>query len=188
MKRRFCIGEIDSSFFNPPSQTCRLRTLHLLESECATDWEEGIRQFINRKGLFCSLPENAKWYTAEMPLVKKEFKKLKTICESDCKGGWCSYTKRSHSLVYAAERLNEGEICDPRLEEVLASVKRGNVETRGITLIAQSRCGPYTIVEGHARLVALYLCRVAGRASPGSMEITLGISREKWIFSPDEGQ
>lgn len=185
MKRLFCIGEINSSFYQPPSQECRLRTQALLESESTTDWEEGIKQFVYRHGFFCSLPENTKWCTAELPLSDREFKKLRTVCECDCSGGWCRYTERSHLLVHAAERLKKGEISDPRLEQVLASITSGNVETRGITLIAQSECGPYTIVEGHARLLALYLSRVDDRISPGTLAITLGLSQDKWRFSPN---
>ncbi|MCG6537998.1 MAG: hypothetical protein L7F78_25605, partial [Syntrophales bacterium LBB04] len=75
---------------------------------------------------------------------------------------------------------------DRRVDPIISAFKKGQVEMAGITLFGSTREGPFTIVEGTGRLVAVYLRNIAEPFSPrlqDEIEVVLGLSATRWRFS-----
>ena len=111
-----------------------------------------------------------------------EMRLLKTIQDT----GWTTYSRGSHILSDAANYLSTNPEADERVTSIVDGVREGHVELQGITLIAHSEAGPYVIVEGTARLVAVYVqCVIQQNRDLGDhIEVVLGISEEVWQWSP----
>src|SRR5207247_6263600 len=105
-----------------------------------------------RRGPFiASIPKDTEWHLAEFCLSPEQFATLRTIKD----GGWGAHTSGSYQLVDAAKSLEQDWSRDSRIAAVVSECELGRLETMGITLWSQSIDGPYTVVEGNARLIAL---------------------------------
>jgi len=175
MLRRFAIGEVFSEFYDTPTDEHRNKTLLLLKSGEQNKEIEGIKRALaKRQCLVKSLPP-AKWYLANLPLTHNQFSAIHTINDP----GWVSYSGGTHKLIDAANNLRDAPGKDKRVDAIMSTFKQGNVEMQGITLIGQSKEGPFTIVEGNARLVSVYLCCMYEHSSPirqSNIEVVLGIT------------
>ena len=183
MARRFAIGEVHSRFFFTPEESIRREALSFLTSgyhklEC-----RGIEQHWKARGTFVkSLPADTVWSLAKLRLSENEFAQLHTVNVD----GWVSYTNGSLRLIDAAIFLQANPGRDPRVSAIISACNQGQLEICGITLFGQTLNGPFTIVEGTARLVALYLNCVQKNTSPlctDEIDIVLGLSSSKWRFS-----
>ena len=183
MVRRFAIGEVYSQFFYTRNESIRREALSFLNSgdhelEC-----RGIAQHQRSRGIFVkSLPADTVWSLAKLSLSENEFSKLHTVNVD----GWVGYTKGSLRLIDAAIFLQEYPDIDSRVSGIISACKQGQLEICGITLFGQTLNGPFTIVEGTARLVALYLNCVQKNTSPlcsDEIDIVIGLSSYRWSFS-----
>ena len=183
MARRFAIGEVTSQFFASGDHRYREETLAFLASGDKGLELEGIRRHHKTRGSFVkSIPPSTRWHIARLELSMDEFQRLNTIRDT----GWIDLTNSTLKLVDVAQLMEKDPGRDPRLAEVITACKRGRLELRGITLFGQTEEGSLTIVEGTARLVALYLACVLRKASPHcaqNVEVVLGISDTTWRWS-----
>ncbi len=183
MARRFAIGEINSNFFHSKDEPYKQETVRLLTSGDPTREVQGIqRHWQTRRAFVNSLPGDTQWNLARLDLAKDEFARLETIRDT----GWINYTGGSLKLVEAANSLQLNPNRDPRVAAIVSACKQGKLDLRGITLLGQTDVGPFTIVEGSARLVALYLCCVLSTSSPicaNDIEVVVGLSPTRWSWS-----
>jgi hypothetical protein len=183
MARRFAVGEVHSGFFFSQDEINKQETLQLLTSgdrglECL-----GIQNHRKTRGPFVdSLPGDTEWFLARLRLSEDEFVRLRTVNVD----GWIKYTNGSLGLIDAAIFLQANPDVDPRVTAVVSACKQGRIELCGITLFGRTMDGPLTIVEGTARLVALYLTCVQQVLCPLCIEeikIILGLSQANWSYS-----
>jgi hypothetical protein len=183
MARRFAMGEVRSQFFFSQEEENKEETLHFLNSDNFNFERLGIQRHWKSRGNFVnSLPEDTEWSLAKLRLSEDEFVRLHTVNVD----GWVSYTSGSLRLVDAAFFLQANPERDPRVSAIISACNQGQLEICGITLLGRTIEGPFTIVEGTARLVALYLNCVQKNTSPLCMEeieVVLGLSHSNWHFS-----
>ena len=183
MTRRFAIGEVNSGFFFSHDEANRKKTLQLLTSGDRSLESLGIQNHRRTRGHFVdSLPADTEWYLAKLCLSVDEFVQLQTVNVD----GWIRYTNGSLKLIDAAIFLQTNPHTDPRVTDVITACNQGQIELCGITLFGRTLDGSLTIVEGTARLVAMYLACVQQRSHLLGMEeieIVLGLSKENWSFS-----
>jgi hypothetical protein len=183
MLRRFAVGEAFSNFYHAPNNEHRKETLQLLQSGEQSQEIKGIEQVLRGRGfLVNSLPQEAQWYLANLPITLDYFSAIQTINDS----GWISHSGGTQKLIDAAINLRDAPGTDIRVDAIVTAFKQGNVEMQGITLMAQSEKGPFTIAEGNGRLVAVYLCCVDEQSSPickNEIEVVLGTTEIRWNFS-----
>ena len=182
MARRFAIGEVNSGFFFSQDATDKQKTLQLLvsgdfELECF-----GIQNHRRTRGHFVdTLPKDTEWHLARLRLSEDEFVRLRTVADD----GWRKYTNGSLKLIDAATFLQTNPKVDSRVTAMIAACDQGRIELCGITLFGITLDGPLTIVEGTARLVALYLTCVKAMSCPLNLqdiEVILGLSAAPWSF------
>jgi len=182
MLRRFAVGETYSQFYTPFKKRRREETLRLLQSGDRTQETKGIKRVLKgRKSFIKSFPQNTLWYLAAMPVTVAFFSAIKTVNYS----GWLGHSGGSRKLIDAAINLCNKTRKDKRVDAIVSAFKQGTVEMQGITLIAGSEKGPFTVAEGNARLVALYLCCLNGQNNAigeQQCECVLGISKSRWYF------
>lgn len=180
MLRRFAIGEVFSEFYDTPTDEHRNKTLLLLKSGEQNNEIEGIkRSLVRRRCILQSFPQEAKWYIANLPVTRDQFSAIKIFPNEK----WADYSGESHKLIDAATKLRDAPGKDKRVDAIVSAFKQGNVEMQGITLMCQSEEGPFTIAEGNARLVAVYLCCMDKQAGPDcqdELEIVFGLSSTPW--------
>jgi hypothetical protein len=182
MLLRFAIGEVNSRFAFANRQE-RLRTLGLLTSGDPTLEVEGIeRQLQQRRAFLDSIPDDTIWSFARLGLSEQDFGRLRTIRED----GWINLTGGTQRLVDAADLIGKQPSRDPSIASVVSACKEGRLELRGVTVLTMNDSGPFTIVEGHARLIALYLCCIVSASSPHcseDLEVVSGLSNTAWSWS-----
>lgn len=183
MARRFAIGEARSQFFFSQEELKKQETLHFLTSGDHDLERRGIQRHWKTRGSFVnSLPKDTEWSLAKLSLSEDEFARFRTV-NVDV---WLIYTNGSLMLIDAAIFLQENPSRDKRVAEVISACKQGQLEICGITLFGRALEGPLTIVEGTARLVALYLNCVQKNLSllcAEEIEVVLGLSDSNWSFS-----
>jgi hypothetical protein len=183
MVRRFAIGEVYSHFFSQ-DEPYRQETLNFLTSGNDELERCGIQRHWgwSRGAFVSSLPNDTEWSLARLRLSEDEFARLRIVNG----GGWMRYTDRSLRLVDAAIFLQANPGCDRRVAEIISALNRGQCEMCGITLFSHSLEGPFTIVEGTARLLALYLNCIQKKSTilcTEEIEVVLGLSHSNWRFS-----
>jgi len=183
MLRRWAVSETFSDFYRPLDDEHRKETLRLLKSKDQNREIKGInRALAGRRNYVESIPRKAHWCLANLPVTQDQFSALRTINDP----GWVSHSGGTRKLVDAAINLRNTPGTDSRVDAIMSAFKQGNVEMQGITLIGQSKKGPFTIAEGTGRLVSLYLCCVAEQSSlicQSEIEVALGITPIRWGFS-----
>ena len=186
--RRWALGEIDSKFFGGNDSQARMAR-ELLTSTNEQDICQGIRQFLkhstrpNMAGLLSSFPRDTEWHEARLEIMLSEFENLRTMAIRK----WGELSQGTFRLVTAAEAFGKTPELDSRITSIRESLRNGTASLIGITLMAESLTGPYTIAEGHGRLVAHYLdCVIKQNSSycPTEIEVILGITSTPWKFSP----
>ena len=117
------------------------------------------------------------WYVAQLDATLDEFKRLRVIRTPF----WGCLSKDTYELTIAATNPMT-RVKVPRIEEIISMVSNGgSINLTGITLICaegEKTVGPWTIVEGHARLITIYL-QLNGdlpiRYKSKEIEVVLGI-------------
>ena len=183
MARRFAIGEVHSEFFYSKDESIKQETIKLLTSgnhelEC-----RGIQKHTFRRRYIVDLPNDTQWHIAQLRLSEEEFARLRTVKIT----GWEEYTNGSFKLIDAANYLDANPNRDPRVAAVISACEKGKLCMYGITLLGKTLTSPLTIVEGTARLVAIYLKCVQNKSSPlctEKIEVVIGLSDSTWCFSP----
>lgn len=176
MLKRFAIGETYSDFFRS-TDGCREEMLRLLKSGDQDQEKTGIHRVLEgRKPLVeCLRQCGAEWHLARLPVNIDEFSAIQTFPDS----GWNSHSRGTQKLIDAAINLRDAPGTDGRVDKIVSAFKRGGVEMQGITLLGHSVEGPFTVVEGNGRLVAVYLCCVTEQSSPtcqSDIDVVLGIT------------
>jgi len=183
MARRFALGEVHSRFFFPHEESVEQETIQFLTSGDYTLERRGIERHWKSHGPFVdSLPKDTDWHLAKLNLSEDEFSIFHTVNVD----GWIRYTNRSLKLIDAAIYLQANPGCDQRVDAIISAFKKNQFEFTGITLFGQKMEGPLTIVEGTARLVALYLnCfqKNIRALCDEEIQVVIGLSQAKWHFS-----
>jgi hypothetical protein len=182
MNRRFVIGEVYSEFFPSRDELYKQETLNFLNSGDVDLEHIGIQRHWKRGNFLNFLPNDTAWSLSQLRLSEDEFARLRTVNDGD----WIKYTNRSLRLIDAAIFLQANPGSDQRVAEVISAFNRGQCEMCGITLFSDSLEGPFTIVEGTARLVALYLNCIQKKSTilcTEEIEVVFGLSHSKWRFS-----
>lgn len=185
MHRRFAIGEVYSQFTPALDQAWQEETLRLLKSGDPLSESLGIKRGLARRDNYVeSIPQDTKWYLAELSVMEQEFRQLRVVNDPE----WVRRAGPEKSLVSAANFLSLNPGADPRVDSIAAAFQKNNVELIGITLFGKSETGPFTVVEGTGRLVAIYLNQLKPGVMAGAkpleiVEIVVGISNTHWMFS-----
>lgn len=192
VKRRFALGELGSEFWEKniaiyyPNVEFRLFTEDtrlLLNSGDRKKEEEGIARYQYRVSYINSTHKNTQWYDAVLPINKKQLDELWIIKTPE----WGERSKNSYKLQEAAEFIYENQGFDGRVDSIISALGKNKVELTGITFLAKSEDGPYVIVEGTGRMVAIY-CNVIINGNNviknNEIQITVGISQDNWHFCP----
>jgi len=181
MQRRWAIAEINSEFCRNRDPGWRKKILSQLESENKAKQREGIKLFLqnsDRKKLIDSISGGRAWYLVSLPIDQKELDTLRTINYHT----WNEYTKGTRRLRDAAESVTDNTGLDSRVRGIVCGLISRKIEMRGITCISDNEKGPYDIVEGNARLVAVYYHCILKKLKlfeNDEIEIVLGVSSTK---------
>lgn len=183
MLLRFAVGETFSNFYHPPNNEPREETLRLLKSGEQVSENIGINRVLKgRLPLIDTFPPDTKWYLAVLPNTADFFSAIKTFNDP----GWVGHSGGSLKLIDAAINLCDKTREDERVDAIVSAFKQGKVEMQGITLMAESKKGPFTVAEGNGRLVAVYLCCLDRKSNPiceNEIEVVLGTTKSRWCFS-----
>ncbi len=186
MHRRWTLGELDSTTFGVGRENQEaVRTL--LESGNETFESKGILSHHKRINYWNSLPADTEWKTARLELTDLEFERIRTIQDPQ---GWGFLTNGSYKLVDAALNIESGTRVDARISGAVSALSLGSLNLTGITLHSTLGSEVYTVAEGSARLVALYLCCVKNVPKPqciDAIDVIWGVSKARWIWSPSHG-
>ena len=183
MLRRFAIGEVYSEFYDSPTDRHRQESFCLLTSGNSESEIEGIKRVLARRAEYVnSVPDGTRWYLAKLTISEKSFSDLRTINEPE----WVRRSRGTKKLIDAAFFIRDCKGLDQRIDSIISGFKKSQVEMVGITLFGSTREGPFTIVEGTGRLIAVFLCYIAELSSLSShdeLEVVLGLSTTQWVFS-----
>lgn len=173
MRRRFALAELDSSVFTK-KDTASPNGMILTEKEkeeLRTKLLSGNCQEVSdaigkhRHGAYVYqniiLPRKVKdWYLADLDAIPDEFKNLQVVRT----GYWRCISNGTYKLTEAANNLIKKESVDPqtkRIKDTISILNNGSsINLEGIILVCKESdesTGPWEILEGHARLVAIYL-------------------------------
>jgi hypothetical protein len=171
--RRFAIGEVHSQFYAVDSASHRKETMDFLVSGNEQHERVGIdRALQRRRPLIGALPPGIHWFLGTLILSPALFERLLTIPDPEWKrrsGGSCQ-------LVAAAKFLSDHPGADPRVTSISVALSLGAVEMTGITLLAREPSGPFTVVEGTGRLIALYWAQNAPSVAMTRIQVVLGLA------------
>ena len=185
MVRRFILGELDSPRFGSRDESDRRETKDLLESDDTRRQCEGILRQPHRLGFVASIPTDTDWSTGRLELTENDFQLLRPVKDD----AWRRLSNGTFKLVDAATAVKDAPGRDPRIAEMIEASRKQPLNLTGITLFRQEGGKTYTIVEGSARLAALYVSQVAclQPQHPGeSIEVVVGISSSAWKWTPPE--
>jgi hypothetical protein len=179
MRRRFVLGELASSRFGFSDDRKHMEVKALLESGDRAKECEDILRHRNHIDYWVSLPRETQWKIAYLRLTDHEFRRLRTFPGE----GWRKHTNGSFRLVDAAVAIEIDPDRDPDVAAVISACQSGELNSVGITLHSQPALDVYTVVEGSARLVALFLCCVKAQLvdhCASDIEVILGVSQNRW--------
>lgn len=173
--KRWAIGEVYSSFFNPEYESVRGETLAMLLSGNRYLEQAGIGSVLELKqGLIDSISIHINWYRAILELKKSDLDMVYTLQLP----GWERNTKGSYLVSDAARNIYELPNLDPRVTKIFKAFKNQNIEMDGITLLAVDKLGPYVAIEGTGRLTSIYMAqqlRGLNLLENNQIEIALGL-------------
>ena len=190
MRRRFALAEIDSNVFKQENTAIlngkhltgeeKERLRNMLMSNNPQDVCNSISEHVHGGYVYRNIiaPKMVKyWYVAQLDATLDEFKRLRVIRTPF----WGCLSKDTYELTIAATNpMTRMKV--PRIEEIISMVLNGgSINLTGITLICaegEKTVGPWTIVEGHARLITIYL-QLNGdlpiRYKSKEIEVVLGV-------------
>lgn len=169
MRRRFALAEIDSIVFTQ-TDTAPLNAKHLIKEEKerlrnmllsnnSRDVCNAISEHVHGGFIYQNIivPRMVKdWYIAHLDATLDEFKQLRVIRTPF----WECLSNYTYDLTIAANNPKT-RVKVPRIEEIISILLNGGpINLTGITLICEEgekTGGPWEIVEGHARLVTIFL-------------------------------
>jgi len=173
--RRWAIGEVYSSFFNPQNESSRGETLAMLLSGNYYLEKLGLENVLELKqGLVDSISIHINWYRAILELRKSDLDMVYTLQLP----GWERNTEGSYLISDAARNINDLPTLDPRVTKIFKAFKQQNVEMDGITLLAVDKIGPYVAIEGTGRLTSIYIAQQLNHLNlikNNQLEISLGL-------------
>lgn len=169
MRRRFALAEIDSDVLKQTDTTSpnakrlpreeKERLKNMLMSDNSRDVCNAISEHVHGGYVYRNfiVPKVVKdWYVAQLDATLDEFKRLRVINTPS----WGFLSNGTYELSIAANNPMI-RVKVPRIKEIISIVLNGgSINLTGITLICgegEKTEGPWTIVEGHARLVTIYL-------------------------------
>lgn len=156
MLRRWAIGEVHVEFLNQTHEVYPQQLLKHLTSGNPDEEKKVIKETLktHHHSLVRCMPEDAIWYTALLDINQKEFNKLYTLPVPDL----AKITNYTYRVAYAAKIIQQSPVLNPRIDEIKnAFVRNKNeVQLSGITLLANTIDGPFTVIEGNGRLISLY--------------------------------
>lgn len=156
MLRRWAIGELYVEMLRNTDQEYIINQLSILNSGDDKAEDAAINEILktHHHSLVECIPEDAVWHTAILDVNQLEFNKLYTLPVPDL----AKITNYTYRISYGARIVNQKPELNPRINCIKKAfeVNRKNVQLSGITLLAKSVEGPYTIVEGNGRLISLY--------------------------------
>ena len=153
----FAIPEVNSNFASANEEE-RQRTLTLLTSgDSNLEVEKIERQLQQRRAFLDSIPDDAMWTLARLPLLPEDFGRLRTMRED----GWIKVTEGTQMLLDATDSVRCQPSLDQRIANVISACKEGRLELRDV-----SPCSPRTM-EGHSRL---------WKATPAFSHFTFAVS------------
>lgn len=171
MRRRFALAEIDSSVFTqentslpnatPLTEEGNKRLRNMLLSSNFREVCNAISEHVHGGYVYQNLilPRMVKnWYIAHLDATLDDFKQLRVAPT----GYWRGLSNGTFKLTDAANNPMTGaDQQTKRIKEIISTLEsEGSINLEGIILVCQESHGsrgPWEIVEGHARLVAI--CR-----------------------------
>lgn len=183
MLRRWAISEVYVEFLNSLNGSIPQRILELLNSNAISLEEQGIARSLkmHHLSLVDCLPKDVSWYLASLEITINEFDKLKTL-PVECFEGM---TNNTYFVSDAAKELQKKTDLDFRINSIKKAIQSGSkgVQWIGITLLAASIDGPFTIIEGNGRLISLYQLLFLENDQPflnNEVEVVLGITKDEF--------
>lgn len=178
---RWAIGETKSKRFKNPNSE---QNIILLKSSDPNEIIKGINaQLYPRRYLLNSLPVNTKWYLSFMPIIPEEFLKMFNIMAP----GWDKLSNQTYKLIDTVDYLIKYPEKSKEISEGFKKTPNINEDFQiGITLLAKSLDGPYTIIEGNSRMVALcyhYVIKKKKCYNTNKIELVIGITDDNYRFS-----
>jgi hypothetical protein len=124
--------------------------------------------YARREPLLAKLPAAISWQSGELQTT--ELAELRTI--KNC--GWNQLCPDNvlRNVIYPQLASNEAR---QKIDGLLHSVRDPGFD-KTLILIGQSKSGPFTILDGNPRAVALFLNLRDGRSADGAIPIYLGLS------------
>lgn len=178
--RRWAIGEVGSEEFGLPNfeeERKKLKSNQFAETD--------LKRCLNKRW-FYYIPTinqlNAKWFLKPFKFIIRKFTKLYTMNDP----GWKQKTCGSYKLVDAVFNSIKYPKENSREIKIIRDFENLNIDDlTGITMICDQKSKKYIIVEGHRRLIAIYNHLVINKRKISlPLEFTIGITNNKWIFSP----
>lgn len=179
MLRRWAIGEAHVDLLGDADKVYVSKQLACLNAKDDRAVETVVQEILktHHHSLVKCIPEDAVWYTAVLDVNRLEFNKLYTLPVPDL----AKVTNYTYRISYGAKILEQQPDLNPRIKGIKHAFKESgnNVQLSGITLLAKSIAGPYTIVEGNGRLISLYQLHFFERQKviqDGTIEVVIGFS------------
>ncbi|TET06178.1 MAG: hypothetical protein E3J83_06355 [Candidatus Atribacteria bacterium] len=178
--RRWAIGEIGSKEFGLPDfkeERKKLKSNQFTETD--------LEKCLYRRWT-CYIPTiaqlNAVWFLKPTKFIINEFPKFYTMNDN----GWKQKTNGSYRLIDAIFRSMNYPDENSREFKIIRNFENLDIDDfTGITLIYNKIIKKYIIVEGHARLIAIYNHLVINKRKIRlPLEFAIGITNNKWYFSP----
>lgn len=182
MLRRWAIGEVYVEYLTSIDDEKPQEILRLLRSGDTRLERKGIKKSLKEHhlSLVGCLPSAVKWYLARMELNKSELNKLYTLPVLEL----ARITNFTYRVPYAAKIVQNIPDLNTRITGIIDAFKSdaSQVQLSGITFLAKQTEGPYTIIEGNGRSIALYnTLFVEGFKvlESNGIEVVLGLSEEE---------
>jgi hypothetical protein len=130
----------------------------------------GYRGYRQNREMFKDIPENLKWYEAE--LSREEIGSLRYVNYSY----WNELTDNTHLVKDGAANIRKGKvvfnISNDRFWAFAERIRHGEYSFGPMILWGQDSSSPLEILEGHMRATALGL---AGGKAPAAIEVLVGL-------------
>lgn len=182
MLRRWAIGEVHVEYLSSINDEQAQGILKLLYSGDSRLERKGIEKSLKEHhlSLVGLLPPDVKWYLAKMELNKTELNKLYTLPVLEL----ARITNFTYRIPYAAKIVQNLPALNARITGIIDALKSdaNQVQFSGITFLAKQTEGPYTIIEGNGRSIALYNTLILNGIKvikDQHIEVVLGLSEEE---------
>ncbi len=178
MLRRWAIGEAYVDFAADGDEGTLNERLTSLESDDLDVQKKATYSVLKQRhfSLMDCVPEDTIWYLCTLKTDKNTFGLLKNLFVPDL----ARITNNTYRIPYAAYITHAFPELNPRITAIAEAFRQGrDVSLSGISLLAKSTEGPFTIIEGNGRLTSLYQLLFNEKRTlsiPENLEVVLGIS------------